>query len=352
MIRKMLTALGLVLLAASRSSAMSGPLPGGTRSAVIQTLFPAARTLPSWLPRDSFMQKRLTVLRWKVSAERAEVERAAREIAALEKLGTRNASSDAVEEARKARVQQLRVEAGLAESRIRRLKAKLGKNGEVRPGLLGWLARNLETFLAAEESSARVLFSQLLRTKARGSDPWELVRADTTSLLRLGSNLTLAAGYLQLSQSPRLVPHAAAIVARANKLERHAPGILLAVEPYLELIEPHLDPILDRFDEIEPHLPFVLDHLEELAPHCGVLLKHFDSLILYADEDETYLPRLIGYLPTFAPLFDKLGPHLALLRPHLPRLLPHLPVIAPAAERFAPYVAVSANADVLLWCAA
>lgn len=46
---------------------------------------------------------------------------------------------------------------------------------------------------------------------------------------------------------------------------------------------------------------------------------------------------------------DALGPHLALLRPHVSRLLPHLHVIAPCADHFAPHVAVSANADILLF---
>ena len=50
--------------------------------------------------------------------------------------------------------------------------------------------------------------------------------------------------------------------ARAAKLERFAPGILLAIDGYLDLIEPHLDDILERLDDIEPLLPVVLDNLE------------------------------------------------------------------------------------------
>ena len=80
----------------------------------------------------------------------------------------------------------------------------------------------------------------MLWTRLRQADPWDALRQDAASLLRLGSNVTLARGYLQLSSSSRLVPHAAAIVARAAKLERHAPGILLAVDRdgILELVEP------------------------------------------------------------------------------------------------------------------
>ena len=52
-----------------------------------------------------------------------------------------------------------------------------------REGVYGSVARGVETFLASEERSARVLLSQL----AKQQDPWDLVRADTASLLRLGS---------------------------------------------------------------------------------------------------------------------------------------------------------------------
>ena len=177
----------------------------------------------------------------------------------------------------------------------------------------------------------------------------ELLREDTQSLLRLGSNLSLAAGYMQLRQSPTLLPHTAAIIARAAVLEQYAPGILLAIDGQLALIEPHLDTILDRLDEIEPHMPFVLENLDALAPHTGSILDHFDALMLYADEDGVYLQQLLPYISRFAPLFDLLGPHLALLRPHLPKLIRHLDVIAPYASRFAPHLTVSANADVLLF---
>ena len=72
--------------------------------------------------------------------------------------------------------------------------------------------------------------------------------------------------------------------------------------------------------------------------------------MLYADEEEAFLPLLIPYMAYFAPRFDAIGPHIGLVRPHLKALLPHLPAIVKAeVERFAPYCIVSANADVLLW---
>jgi len=138
-------------------------------------------------------------------------------------------------------------------------------------------------------------------------------------------------------------------VARAAKLERFAPGILIAIDGYLDLVEPHLDEILERLDAIEPVLPFALANLDLIAPHCGVLLEHFDVLMLYADEGGRYLDELIEYLPRYAPKLDVLGPALALVRPHLDRILPHLGTIAPYAERFAPYMAIAANADILLF---
>ena len=325
--------------------------PAGPRAAILQRLWtsatgaslPGLPSIPLQSLRPGYSQKRRAVLRWRISEGRAEIDRLAREVSALD---SRLSLTGAAEDARRARVAELRREAGLAETRIRRLKTQLGERGRRRPGLLGDVARYAETLAATEGNSARVLWRALSRP---GRDPWDLLRADTESLLRLGSNLTLAGGYLQLRSSSRLAPHAAAIMARAEKLERHAPGILLAVDGHLDLIEPHLDYILDRFDDIEPHLPFVLEHLDVLAPHCGVLLRHLDALLLYADEDETYLPALLPYVAPFAPRLDLLRDHLWLIRPHLRVLLPHLPVLAPVAPRFAPFPAVSANADILLF---
>ena len=107
----------------------------------------------------------------------------------------------------------------------------------------------------------------------------------------------LVAGYIGLRDAERLAPHAAAIAARITKLERYAPGILLAVDGHLGAIEPHLDDILERLDEIEPHLDFILRHLDVLAPHCGPLLKHLDALLLYCDDGGKYLEPLLPCVP-------------------------------------------------------
>ena len=132
--------------------------------------------------------------------------------------------------------------------------------------------------------------------------------------------------------APRLASLAAA--SRAATLEQYAPGILIAVDGYLEFVEPHLDLILERLDVIEPHIPFVLKHLDVLAPHCGVLLSNIDRLLLFADDNGKYLDPLLPWVPFFVDKIDALSPHFILLRPHCKFVLPHFDVIAPSAERF------------------
>ena len=396
-----------------------------------------------------FSVKRKAAVRWRIARQRADIERTTREIAALEVRLNAAQLAPAEEAAEAARIASLREEVALGEEMVQAAKDRIGEGR--RKGWLGAAARAAEVLAATQYASSSVFISTLKKE----ADPWAALRDDTASLLRLGSNLTLVNGYAFLpNAAPRLLPHMAAIYAKAAKLERYAPGILgalsatvpastlsatvpastlsatvpasttaamgdastaavasrpplvtpatatpavtivasddddstfsegvslarqwrqqqaalaessgsisAAAQPppeglsYLELIEPHLDEILERFDDIEPHIPFVLDHLDALAPHVGVILKHLDALLLYAqpatnDEHDTYMAALLPYLPFFAPKLDALGPHLALLRPHLRQVLPVLDRLAPHADRFAPYVAVSANADVLVF---
>ena len=175
------------------------------------------------------------------------------------------------------------------------------------------------------------------------------VRSDAASLVRLGTDPSLVAGYASLENADRLLPHAAAIASRVSILESHAPGLLLAVSGHIDVVEPHLDVILSRLDVIEPHLPFVLSHLPVLAPHCGPLLKHMDALLLFADDGGKYLEPLMPYVPQFAPLLDDLACHLVLLRPHMRKVLPHFEVMAPSAHKFSRQLKVSENADILLY---
>lgn len=327
----------------SAADALSASIrTAGPRAGVISRLFPGTESLRWVQLPTSFTQKRGAALRWRTAQARSIVQRCAREVEALELL---EMASELQESARLQRVSELRAEAGLAESRILLLKGRQLKLGmPTRQGWSGDAQRIFETWLATEERSASVLLSQLTT-----GDPWAVLRADALSLLRLGIQPDLVKGFAQLRGASRLAPHAAAVMARATTLERYAPGILLAVDGHLDAVEPHLDAILARLDVIEPHLPFVLRHLDVLAPHCGVLLKHIDALLLYADDGGKYLEPLLPHVPRFAPLLDSLGPHLALLRPHMRHLLPHMHVVAPSAHRFARQLAVSANADILLW---
>ena len=221
--------------------AASGQSAAGARAGVIGRLFPMLKGTERVLRAGTFSEKRRAALRWRVAQSRASVDRATREIQALEALDAPLTEVEA--EARGARIAELRREAGVAESRIILLKAKQRQLGfESRKGWVGEASRSAEKFLAGEERSARVLLSQLAKVR----DPWALVRQDTVSLLRLGSSPELVRGYAQLQGAPRLAPHAAAIAARATKLERYAPGILLAVDGHLDYIEPHLDQILEK----------------------------------------------------------------------------------------------------------
>lgn len=235
------------------------PPAASARARVIGTLFPQAvaampalppMALPRHLPgadvlRPTFERKRIAALRWRVSQQRAEVERCLQEIAGLLAVAPR--LTPVQRAAAEHEVQQLRRAAGIAETRILRLKKKLGRHGAVRQGWTGAAMRAFEVMVAKEERSARVLCAQL----SRHSDPWSLLREDTLSLLRMGTNVTILQGYSRLfatrtDEAPRLLSHTAAIVVRATKLEQHVPGILLALDGHLERIEPHLDEILDR----------------------------------------------------------------------------------------------------------
>jgi len=293
----------------------------------------------------SFKDKKVVVLRRRVAESRAVVNRCINEIEALEKR--RDALTTPLQvRAVDKRLVELRKEAGIAEGKIVLLKAKQSKMGVPRrEGIYNDVVRWFETILATEEGSARVLQKQV----EEAANPIELLREDTMSLFRLSTQPSLVKGYVSLEGAQRLIPHTAAIAARIAKLERYAPGILVAADGYIDLIEPHLDTILERLDEIEPHIPFVLDNLDVLAPHIGTLMPHIDSLLLFADDGGKYLPVLLPYVPRFAPLLDDLACHLVLLRPHMRHILPHFQVIAQSAHKFKKQLKVSENADILVW---
>ena len=190
-----------------------------------------------------FTQRKEAALRYRIAQQRAEVEKLSNEISALTARNGNLAARPgrpcrSEEEANALRITTLRRDAGVAESRIIQLKLKLGaQKGARRPGFFGAAWRAAEVITAAEERSAAVLYNSLQRQ----ADPWAVLREDATSIARLGTNFTLAAGYIKLMASgggsSRIPAHAAAIFARSQKLEKFAPGILLAADGYLDLIE-------------------------------------------------------------------------------------------------------------------
>ena len=176
-------------------------------------------------------KRKESVLRGRIASKRSMVDRTKREI---EALTARSCVVTGLEQkAHGARVAILQRETYVMESQLVSLKNTLGKvtgfeGGQTRPGLYGVMARGYEKFIATEERSARVMFDQMQRK----GDAWELLREDAASLLRLGTNLSVTTGYMTLGGSVALLPHAAAIISRANKLESMAPGILAAISEH------------------------------------------------------------------------------------------------------------------------
>lgn len=193
------------------------------------------------------------------------------------------------------------------------------------------------------------------------ASPVGFVANETSAGLRILGDLVLLPAAQRRAQiatlrkhAPLLVVHAPGILSRLDRLERYVPGIVTEIldGDHLASVEPHLDAILERFDEIEPHLPWVLDNIDALAPYVGSLMRHIDELLLYADEEYRWADDFLPYLPFFVSRLDALGPHLPLLRPHLKILAPHFRTLVPCVDRclLEPRAFdVSANADVLLW---
>jgi len=200
----------------------------------------------------------------------------------------------------------------------------------------------------------------------------DFVVQETAAGVRIvGNLLSNPAQLTQLidPETPTLVPHVPAILARLDRLEIHVSPILSQVlnnKQHLRTIEPYLGEILERFDDIEPHLPWILDHIDILAPYTGLLLKHIDELLLYAEVDEyeaggsskdnyAFADQLLPYLEVYVSQLDLVGPHLPLLRPHLPLLLKHnrIKILSPhVGVLFAKGytdLSASANMDILLF---
>jgi hypothetical protein len=258
------------------------------------------------------------------------------------------------------------------------------------------LKGTVSTFIA----SSSVLWRKLQRVQGKigvNNQVWkgsigDFVKAQTSSGVRiLDRILQNQTQFLQLvkdPETPTLVPHVPAILARLDRLETHVAPILERIlnnQCHLASIEPYLPQILERFDDIEPHLPWILDHIDVLAPYTGLLLKHIDELLPYAQWDDTYetlatttnnhrdnknhptstnnnnyqyalAEQLLPYLEFYVSRLDTVGPHLPLLRPHVPKLLKHnrIAKMAPHIDRlfalgYRDDLGASANMDVLLF---
>ncbi|KAL7483550.1 hypothetical protein ACHAW6_009189 [Cyclotella cf. meneghiniana] len=241
------------------------------------------------------------------------------------------------------------------------------------------LQRQARKFANTFGESTSVLLRKLDRVSSKyGEDERnfeslkDFVVKETSAGIRIVGNLLSNPSQLtQLidPETPTLIPHVPAILARLDSLESHVAPILSRVlnnKQHLKTIEPYLPEILERFDDIEPHLPWILDNVDVLAPYTGLLLKHIDELLLYAavDEYETrdgdkdnyaFAEQLLPYLEIYVSQLDLVGPHLPLLRPHLPLLLKHnrIKILSPhVGKLFAKGyqdLSASANMDILLF---
>jgi len=267
-------------------------------------------------------------------------------------------------------------ELGILESAVSNTLVSLNEFDPPEANPITVVQRQAKKFVNTFGESTSVLLRKLDRVQSKSgrnnrdyASVTDFVARETFAGVRIvGSLLSNPSQLSQLvdPETPSLVPHVPAILARLDRLESHVTPILSRVlnnKQHLRSIEPYLDEILERFDDIEPHLPWILDHIDTLAPYTGLLLKHIDELLLYAEVDEyeagddnyAFAEQLLPYLEVYVSQLDLVGPHLPLLRPHLPLLLKHnrIKILSPhVGALFAKGytdLSASANMDVLLF---
>jgi hypothetical protein len=242
------------------------------------------------------------------------------------------------------------------------------------------LSSFMETLVDKTASSTAVLFRKLSRVQkqtGKNNQKWQgkvedFVVAQTVTGVRILGTLLQNPEQWKFfidPDTPTLVTHVPAILARLDQLEDHVAPILERVlnnRRHLASIEPYLDEILERFDDIEPNLPWILDNIDTLAPYTGLLLKHLDELLLYAGLDDSapgedyeheydLAEQLLPYLEYYVRNLDVIGPHLPMLRPHVPKLLKYdrIGKISPHIDRLFQRgyrdLSASANMDILLF---
>lgn len=181
-------------------------------------------------------------------------------------------------------------------------------------------------------------------------DPWSFVYEQTGTALRVATE-TAASGVLMrdvLPNAPTLLTYAPGLYARATQLDGYMPAILPVLDGYLPLVEPHLETLIERFDDIEPHLPFCLQHIDIVVLHMSDLLEYLDDILLFARNHEVW-QEMEPMLLLFVTRVKSLGPHMRPIHTHLRRVRPHFRPLARHIDRLTPYVAISYNADVLLF---
>jgi len=245
-------------------------------------------------------------------------------------------------------------------------------------------------FRTLQESAPNESIRVLLQRVADAPDPWSYLADQTRAGFNIGGKLAFRPALTKkiLPHSHSIVTHLPSIYTRFSILGPHVPSIVRILDQYLDIVEPHLDRIMERMDRIEPHLPYILLHLDVLAKHCGALLDHFDLLMPYAElgrkkvtpalekcfgepkieeleaclvdnltdgwegaarvEENSYLPKLLPYVDFLVPNLDELAPHLPLAHPHIPYVLPYMDDLLPYIKRFTRFTQVSKNADVLV----
>lgn len=241
---------------------------------------------------------------------------------------------------------------------------------------LAALRRNAAKFARTFTESTSVLTRKLERVSTQTgpnnreySSVSDFVVRETSAGLRIVGGLLAhpdQLAHLVDPDTPLLVSHLPAILARLDRIESHVEPILDKVlnhKNHLKAVEPYLPEVFERFDDIEPHLDWILDNIDALAPYTGLLLKHIDELLLYAEVDEyeegdgkyAFAEQLLPYLEFYISSLDVVGPHLPLLRPHLPLLLKHdrIRILTPYVDKlFAKGykdLSASANMDILIF---
>lgn len=209
---------------------------------------------------------------------------------------------------------------------------------------------------AASDPEKQNILNRLLRslgvlvhTAWKNGDPVSFVYNQTGTAIRVAGE-TAASGELirdVLPNAPTLLSYAPGLYAHASRLDRHLPQILSVLDGYLPMVEPHLDVLIERFDDIEPHLQFCLEHADVVVPHLNEIVEYLDDILFFANERELWL-RLEPLLPQLVKRLPLLGPHLPSLRRHSELVTPFLPLLAPHCDRLVHFQPISQHADVLV----